>query len=125
MNKNKMSVENNDKVANYKYNCEKCNFKTNTKMQWDSHIVTEKHLLGQRKKRSDYKEPLKCEKCEYKTKNKTTLLQHELNEHVSLKEREEKFKYYCKNCDFGTFSIDLMNTHNNTNKHKKYILRTQ
>lgn len=116
-----MSLENDS----YKYICEKCNFKVNTKIRWENHLITEKHLLGQRKKRSDYKEPLKCVKCTYMTKNKTTLIQHELNEHSTIKERAEKFKYYCKDCDFGTFSVDLMNIHNETNKHKKQIIRNQ
>jgi hypothetical protein len=51
------------------------------------------------------------------------MLEHYLNEHGNLKEREEKFKYYCKECDFGAFSEKTMNKHKNTDKHKKYILR--
>ena len=42
----------------YKYNCEKCNFKCNTKARWEAHITTELHKTGQRKKRSDFKEHL-------------------------------------------------------------------
>ena len=37
-------------------------------------------------------------------------------------EREKGFKYYCKKCDFGTFSKDIINNHNNTIKHKYNIL---
>jgi hypothetical protein len=114
-----------EEKTHYKYICENCNFKVNIKTRWENHIMTEKHLLGQRKKRSDYKTPLKCEKCNYMTKNKTTLIQHYLNEHATIKERKEKFRYYCKDCDFGTFSIDLINVHNDTIKHKKQILRNQ
>ena len=28
-------------------------------------------------------------------------------------EREKDFKYYCKDCDYGTFSKDQYETHNN------------
>lgn len=104
-----------------KYNCEKCNFKTNIKARWENHIDTELHKTGQRKKRCDFKEPLKCDMCSYETKNKTTLLKHKLNNHSSKEERLNNFKYYCKLCDYGTFSIDSFNIHNNTEKHKIII----
>ena len=52
-----------------KYKCEKCNYGCNIPSRWEAHIKTTLHKTGQKKKRSDYKEPLKCEKCEYKTKN--------------------------------------------------------
>jgi len=81
------------------------------------------HKTGKRKKRSDYKEPYECEQCDYKTKNKTTFKQHVLNEHADKKTREKKFKYYCKYCDIGTFSIDVINNHYESKKHKKYIKR--
>lgn len=106
-----------------KYECEKCNFKTNIKSRWESHIRTELHITGTRKKRSDCKEPLQCDRCEYKTKNKTLLIQHKLNEHASIEERKKEFRYYCENCDYGTFSIDLYNRHIQTDKHKKYEIR--
>jgi hypothetical protein len=109
----------NEKINNYI--CEKCNFKTNIKARWEKHIDTELHKTGIRKKRSDCKDPLKCESCEYETKNKTTLLKHKLNNHSTKEERSEKFKYYCKFCDYGTFSIDSFDIHNNTDKHKIII----
>jgi hypothetical protein len=49
--------------------------------------------------------------------------QHILNEHSSLIERENGFRFYCKHCDFGTYSVDLYNIHNNSKKHNKYIKR--
>uniref|UniRef100_A0A6C0HWF4 Uncharacterized protein n=1 Tax=viral metagenome TaxID=1070528 RepID=A0A6C0HWF4_9ZZZZ len=49
----------------------------------------------------------------------TNLKQHYLNYHGNLKDREDGFKYYCKICNYGTFSIDLFNKHNNTKKHNK------
>ena len=33
------------------------------------------------------------------------------------------FYFYCEICDYGTFSVDLFNNHNESNKHKKYIER--
>lgn len=104
-----------------KYNCNKCNFKCNTKARWTAHINTELHKTGIRKKRSDYKEPHKCEHCEYNTKNITTLKIHILNKHSTKDKREEQFTYYCKNCDYGTFSKDSMDVHNNTEKHKHFL----
>lgn len=110
-------------MSQYKYFCEKCNFKANIKSRWNAHIITELHKTGEKKKRSDYKEPHKCDKCDFISKNKTNLKQHYLNYHGNLIERESEFKYYCKLCDYGTFSNDLFNKHNNTDKHNKNIVR--
>ena len=103
------------------YQCEKCNFNCNTKARWEAHINTELHKTGIRKKRSDYKEPLKCELCDYETKNKIGLLKHKLNNHKTLEERKKEFKFYCVYCDFGTFSKDTYNIHTNTEKHKHFL----
>ena len=46
-----------------------------------------------------------------------------LNEHSTREEREKEFKYYCSYCNFGTFSVDLFNKHNLTEKHKNFILQ--
>jgi hypothetical protein len=35
--------------------------------------------------------------------------QHILNYHSNKEEREEGFKYYCKLCDYGSFSKDFFN----------------
>ncbi len=116
---------NNDNLNNseYKYICEKCDYKCNFDCEWKKHCETTLHKTGKRKKKDNYKQPMKCENCNYETKNKTTMLKHKLNEHATKEEREKEFKYYCFNCDFGTFSKDTMDVHNNTEKHKKYILR--
>ena len=53
------------------------------------------------------------------------MLKHILNKHSTKDERKEKFKYYCELCDFGTFSKDTMEVHNNSTKHKTFILRNQ
>ena len=116
-------MEKEEEIEVYKYVCGNCKFKCNFKSQWDIHIVTELHRTGKRKKRSDYKEPQKCDICDYKTKNTITFIKHTLNEHATKKERKEGFKYYCEYCDFGTFSNDTMNLHNETKKHKKQLMR--
>lgn len=103
-----------------KYICDNCNFKCNTKARWEAHINTELHKTGQRKLRCDYKEPYKCENCEYKTKNITTMKIHKLNKHSSKEEREKEYIYYCKCCDYGSFSKDSFNLHIETIKHKYY-----
>ena len=104
-----------------KYICEKCDFKVNTKARWEAHIKSELHLTGQRKKRSDYKEPLKCVDCEYTSKNNITMKTHILNFHKTKDDRIKEFKFYCINCDFGSFSKDIIEKHNNTEKHKHFI----
>jgi len=106
---------------NNKYNCDKCNFNCNTKARWEAHINTELHKTGQRKKRSDFKDPFKCEDCEYTTKNISIMKIHKLNKHSPKEEREKEFKHYCKFCDYGSFSLDSFNLHINTIKHKYYI----
>jgi hypothetical protein len=111
------------KKEEYKFNCDKCNYKCKYESHWKNHLNTELHLTGQRKTRSDVKEPYKCEKCDYKTKNITTLKQHKLNEHSTREEREKEFKYFCSYCNFGTFSVDLFNKHNLTKKHKNFVLQ--
>lgn len=102
----------------YKYICEKCNYKGNIPSHWEKHINTELHKTGKRKERSDKKEPRKCNLCNYQTMNIVTFKQHILNEHSSLEEREKEFKYYCKYCNFGSFSIDSIEIHNKTKKHQ-------
>ncbi len=101
-----------------KYNCEQCGYKTNLKSRWTVHINTELHKTGQRKKRSDCKEPVKCEHCDYKTKNNTSMKKHILNKHSDKDKREENFIFYCKFCDFGCFYVDIIKQHNETTKHK-------
>lgn len=106
-----------------KYFCKKCDFSCNCLSIWRKHTETEIHKTGKRKKRCDCKCPYICERCKYETTNLTTFQKHILNEHSTKDEREKEFKYYCKYCDFGTFSIDTFNLHNNTKKHKKFIMR--
>ena len=106
---------------NYKYICEKCNYKCNIISRWEKHINTELHITGKKKIRSDYKGIQECKKCDYKTKNTYSLKEHILNYHSTIEERVKEFKYYCKDCDYGTFSIDIINKHNNTKKHNRHL----
>ena len=106
-----------EKDITYKYICIKCNFKCNEPSKWKKHIITEKHI--KKKQRSDYNGPYKCPTCNYETKNNTTYKQHILNEHSDKEKREAEFKYYCKLCDIGTFSKQLISRHNMSERHKK------
>lgn len=60
-----------------------------------------------------------------KQKNTALIKKHRLNEHSTIeeREREKEFKFYCIYCDFGTFSKQTYEIHNNTDKHKKYVIR--
>lgn len=103
-----------------KYYCEKCDYECKYLSEWTKHINREIHITGQRKKRSDIKSEYLCIKCNYKTKNIVMYKQHMLNEHSTVEEREKGFKFYCKTCNFGTFSKDLYDTHIKSKKHVKY-----
>jgi len=107
----------------YKYMCIKCNYKCKTKGQLDNHYNTTLHQTGIRKKRSDTKGPYICIKCNKETINMNALKQHKLNEHGTLEEREKGFNYYCKVCDFGTFSKNIYVNHGTSEKHKKFEQR--
>ena len=111
------------KIIEYKHICDKCNYKCNYESQWVKHCNTELHKTGKRKKRTDKPEVGKCKECEYNTNNYSLMLKHILNKHSTKEVRKEKFKYYCNICDFGTFSKDTFEVHNNSEKHKIYILR--
>ena len=106
----------------YKYICIQCNYKCNILSRWEKHIETELHKTGKKKIRSDYKGEKNCNKCKYIGKTLNNLKEHILNYHSSIEEREKGFTYYCKLCDYGTLSKDLINNHNNTKKHKSYEL---
>jgi len=106
-------------INNFAFICEKCNYKTNIKGNYEAHLLTELHLNGKRKERSDKIYPIKCDKCDVIFKGKMEEQLHYLNNHSNLKERKEKFNYYCNYCDYGTFYLDQFNKHNNTSKHKK------
>jgi hypothetical protein len=105
----------------HKYSCEKCNFFTNAKSTWEMHIKSNKHTGKERSQRCDKKLLDKCPHCDYSINNNICMQQHILNNHSSKKERSEKFTYYCKDCDFGTFTNHIFKSHNDTKKHKRMI----
>jgi hypothetical protein len=43
---------------------------------------------------------------------------HILNNHSSKEKREKELKYYCKNCDYGTFAESMYKKHLESDKHK-------
>lgn len=108
-------------MSDSKYVCEKCHFSSNYKSVFDRHISTELHKTGKRKQRSDIKDPYKCEECEYQTKNTVVFKEHKLNCHSDKATRMKEYTYYCKYCDFGTFSNKDMSKHTETKKHKNFI----
>ncbi len=103
----------------YKYVCEKCDYKCRFECEWNKHCITGLHINGKRKTRVDSKGPYKCTDCTYITNNKTTYTQHILNEHSDTEKRKKEFTFYCELCDFGTFSKDIFSKHNETEKHKR------
>lgn len=107
-----------EEVEVYKYVCEQCRYKSNDIHRWNKHLTTELHKTGKRKVRCDFHGPYNCEECDYKTLNATTFKQHKLNEHSNKEKRETEFKFYCKVCDFGSFSKQLFEKHLTTDKHK-------
>jgi len=116
-------MEGDNLINEFKYKCEKCDYKCQFECQWKKHCETTLHKTGIRKKKDNYKQPEKCKDCEYITKNTALMKKHRLNEHSTIEEREKEFKFYCIYCDFGTFSKQTYEIHNNTDKHKKYVIR--
>ncbi len=106
-----------EQIEEYKFKCEKCNFKTRYESHWKIHIETELHKTGNRKKRCDAIGETKCDKCDYKSINIINIKRHKLNEHGTKEERKNGFKYYCEYCDIGTFSNDMYEKHKKTQKH--------
>ena len=51
----------------------------------------------------------------------TNMKQHILINHGTKEDREKEFTYYCKYCDYGTFSKPLYKTHKQTKKHKNIV----
>lgn len=109
-------MENNQDIDNqnidYIYNCPTCNYHTNVKVNWNVHLMTEKH------KRNGLKKAIKCDKCEYEGNNHWNLKLHILSQHSTLEERQ-KSKYYCASCDQVFFCKTYMDKHNQGSKHKK------
>jgi len=109
----------NEKEKEYK--CENCNFLTYKKVNYERHLKTEKHITGIRKKRSDKKEN-KCEVCDNIYSSRRSLNEHKLNKHSNKKEKEEKYKYYCKECNVGNIYEINYKEHIKSEKHKRMML---
>ena len=118
-----METNNIKQLDKCKFICDKCEYKCKFESEWLKHCNTELHKTGQRKKiiRKNHKQPDKCKNCDYETKNTFLMKKHILNEHSTKEQREKGFKFYCSYCDFGTFSKDTLDIHNNTNKHKNFV----
>ena len=108
-------------MTEYKYRCNKCNFFTNYKSVWSRHINTELHKTGKKKIRSDKIRIDECPECDYKTKINTNMKQHILINHGTKEDREKEFTYYCKYCDYGTFSKPLYKIHKKSKRHKHIV----
>ena len=67
-----------------KYICEKCDFKSSNKTDYNRHLLTAKHKYY-------------CENCDYRCKNKFNFNKHLLTEkHKYLKNNHEKDEKLCK-----------------------------
>ena len=98
----------------YIHKCEKCNFNTNIKLNWNIHLLSEKHNRDGQKKKS------KCDKCTYIASHNGNLNIHILTHHSTINERKQ-CKLYCNLCDQVFFSNSNMEKHNSTKRHKNNI----
>jgi hypothetical protein len=118
----------------YKYICIPCNFKTKSIALWEVHEKTKKHQLDgkypkgyeNRKIRRDKKmgTEIKCKYCDYENQNIGNLKKHILNNHSTVEEREKEFKYYCKECNYGSFGKLEYDNHIKSKKHLENIENT-
>ena len=90
-NQNKQTLSNN-------YSCEKCRYTTVRKSNYDTHILTAKHIWkqnGNQKISNNYS----CETCNYITVRKSNYDKHILSlKHISAG-IQQKNKYICDNCN--------------------------
>lgn len=111
-----------DKHKTYKHNCEKCNFYTDYKSNYNRHLKCKTHLGEHRKPRCDKKDEYKCDKCYYATKNLPMFKLHKITNHSSTtEEKKEKLKYYCVLCEVGAMHNSIFQKHLKTLNHKKMV----
>jgi len=103
-------------MEEYKFRCETCNYSTNIKVHWHTHIMSDRHNRNGQKKIS------KCELCTYESVSHWNVKLHILSKH-STKEEREKHKYYCNICDTAFFCNLYMEKHMNGQKHNKLLLK--
>jgi ribosomal protein L35 len=104
-------------MEEFKYNCEKCQYKCNYLSEWNEHLTSKKHTGEKRKERSDKILEEKCKLCDYKPNKTTNMKLHYLNKHATKEERQKEMKFYCEKCDFGCFVQILFDRHLETKKH--------
>jgi hypothetical protein len=103
------------------YYCEKCDYKTKVKHSYEIHLETEKHKTGKNKTRIDKKLKDKCPHCDFTCKKNLSMEQHILNKHASKKERKEQCRFYCEECDYGTFNKYSYDNHLSLQSHLRAI----
>lgn len=104
-------------MNDWKHFCETCNFGCNYESTWNQHIETKKHnnngtLIRQKKFCNN-----KCDKCYFEARHQESLLVHTLTKHSTSDDREKGFKFYCIDCDYGTFYENAYKSHCQTKKH--------
>jgi hypothetical protein len=104
-----------DIIIEKKYNCEKCKYSTDTKLNWLYHLDSNKHKRGG-KLLTDT-----CSECNYVATNHWNLKYHIASQHSTIEERKKQ-KYYCNICDTVFFCKLYMDKHNEGKKHKKMLL---
>jgi len=88
------------------YHCDKCNYTAAHKQNYNSHLLSKKHM-------EEKIESYECKKCNY-----TTIYKHCYDRHLlSKKHMEEKKVYECKFCKFHCETLTKYNRHNETKKH--------
>ena len=97
--------------SNGKYYCSKCDFKCKYPAHWNQHLVSNKHNDVKRKERSDKVLEPKCKFCDYQTNKTTNMKLHHLNHHSTKEERKKDFKFYCDECNYGSFIHSLYKIH--------------
>jgi hypothetical protein len=93
----------------YKYNCEKCNYHSNSKHNFYRHKKSKKHLKNYKDEieleNIDNKEKkYHCEWCKYYTNSKSCFSHHKRTKKhkKKMEELEEKYNYHCQKCDYKT-----------------------
>ena len=104
-------------MEEFKYNCEKCQFKTIYLSHWNEHLTSKKHTGEKRKQRNDKIIEEQCKLCNYNSNKTTNMKLHMLTKHATKEERQKEMKFYCEKCDFGCFVQILFDRHLETKKH--------
>ena len=121
----------------YNFNCEKCNYHTNTERYFKQHKKSKKHKRNYENEekvcnKEDKNKKYHCIFCDYYTNSSSSYSQHKnRKKHKRNKEKKEKeHKYKCSKCDFMTNDDDLYyehykNTHVTKDTFKQYYNNQQ